>query len=176
MTESKTTEPYRGDNRWFRIGWALTSTLPTRRGSGLRRWLLGKAGARVAPGVLLGPHVRILGPQGLEIGEGAGVARHACLDARGGLTIEAGALIGFEALLLTWTHRWDSPEAPIAGQGFVGGAVRVGENAWIGARAILLPGTRVGSFSVVGAASVVTRDVASHDVVGGNPARVLRSR
>jgi serine acetyltransferase len=55
-------------------------------------------------------------------------------------------------------------------------SVRVGEDAWVGACAILLPGVTVGSASVVGAGSVVTRDVPNDSVFVGNPARCLRSR
>jgi maltose O-acetyltransferase len=54
--------------------------------------------------------------------------------------------------------------------------VEVGENAWIGARAVLLAGARVGRNSVVGAAAVVDFDVPADCVVAGNPARVVARR
>lgn len=53
--------------------------------------------------------------------------------------------------------------------------VRIGENCWIGAGAILLPGVTVGAGTVVGAGSVVTRDLPPDVVAVGNPCRVLRS-
>jgi acetyltransferase-like isoleucine patch superfamily enzyme len=52
--------------------------------------------------------------------------------------------------------------------------VVIEDDAWIGCRAILLPGVRVGRGAMVGAGAVVTRDVAPRNVVGGNPARVLK--
>lgn len=52
--------------------------------------------------------------------------------------------------------------------------VRVGKGAWIGARVIILKGVTIGECAVVGAGSVVTRDVPPHAVVAGNPARVVR--
>ena len=52
---------------------------------------------------------------------------------------------------------------------------RIGENCFIGGRALILPGVTVGDGCVVGAGSVVTRDVPPGSVVAGNPARVLRS-
>ena len=57
--------------------------------------------------------------------------------------------------------------------GHVDGPVRIEDGAWIGAGAIILPGVTVGRKSVVGAGSVVTRDVPPYSIVAGNPARVI---
>lgn len=51
----------------------------------------------------------------------------------------------------------------------------IGQNCFIGAHSIILPGVTVGDGSVVGAGSVVTRDVPAHSAVAGNPARVIKS-
>jgi hypothetical protein len=51
----------------------------------------------------------------------------------------------------------------------------VGRRCFIGARSVILPGVRIGDESIVGVASVVTRDVPPNSIVAGNPARVLRS-
>ena len=53
--------------------------------------------------------------------------------------------------------------------------IRICKNAWIGAGATILPGVTIGENAVVGAASVVTKDVAPNTVVAGNPARVIRT-
>lgn len=52
---------------------------------------------------------------------------------------------------------------------------RIGENCFIGGRAIILPGVRIGDQCLIGAGAVVTRDVPKGSIVAGNPARVLRS-
>ena len=54
-------------------------------------------------------------------------------------------------------------------------AIEIGENAWIGARAILLAGAHIGAGSIVGAAAVVDFEVPPNSVVAGNPARVVAS-
>lgn len=56
-----------------------------------------------------------------------------------------------------------------------GRPVRIGSSVWIGGGAILLPGVAVGDGAIIGAGSVVTRDVPAGATVAGNPARVLRS-
>ena len=70
----------------------------------------------------------------------------------------------------------DHPREPELRQAHVELArpVTIGENCWIGAGAILCPGVSVGDHSVVGAGSVVTRDVPSRVVAAGNPCRVIR--
>lgn len=53
--------------------------------------------------------------------------------------------------------------------------VEIGDDVFVGARAIILRGVTVGEGSVVGAGSVVTRDIPAYSVCAGNPARVIRS-
>jgi acetyltransferase-like isoleucine patch superfamily enzyme len=54
--------------------------------------------------------------------------------------------------------------------------VQIGNDVWIGAQAIIMPGVRIGDGAVIGAGSIVTRDVEAYEVVAGNPAKTLRWR
>jgi maltose O-acetyltransferase len=54
--------------------------------------------------------------------------------------------------------------------------VEIGDDVWIGARAVLLPGVKVGDGAVIAAGAIVTKEVAPYTIVGGNPARVIKSR
>lgn len=54
--------------------------------------------------------------------------------------------------------------------------VVIGDDVWLGTRIIVLPGVHVGSHSIIGAGSVVTKDVPPYSIVAGNPARVIRDR
>jgi maltose O-acetyltransferase len=89
------------------------------------------------------------------------------------ITIGDDVQIGPNVQLLTPTppvepeprrDKWEAAE-PIA----------IGDNVWLGGGAIVLPGVTIGANAVVGAGSVVTRDVPANVVVVGNPARVVRS-
>lgn len=88
------------------------------------------------------------------------------------VTIGAAAQIGPGAQLLAADH----PRDPAARRsGLESGApVVVGDNAWIGAGAIVCPGVTVGDDSIVGAGAVVTRDVPAGVVAAGVPCRVIR--
>lgn len=52
--------------------------------------------------------------------------------------------------------------------------VIIEDNVWIGARAMILPGVRVGTYSIIAAGSVVTKDVLPYTIVGGNPAKEIK--
>ncbi len=54
--------------------------------------------------------------------------------------------------------------------------VVIGNDVWIGANAIILPGVNIGDGAVIGAGTVVTKDVPPYAIVGGNPARVIKYR
>jgi maltose O-acetyltransferase len=57
-----------------------------------------------------------------------------------------------------------------------GAPIRIGDYAWIGSGAIILPGVTVGRGAVVAAGSIVTRDVPAFTIVAGNPARSIATR
>lgn len=79
--------------------------------------------------------------------------------------------IGPYAQILTADHPRD-PEIRDAGLEF-GRPITIGRNVWIGGAVLILPGVSIGDNAVVGAGSVVTRDVAAGVTVAGNPARPL---
>lgn len=61
-------------------------------------------------------------------------------------------------------------------EGFFKEGVIIGDNVWIGYRAIILPGVHVGRNAIIGAGAVVTKDVAPYAIMGGVPAKVLKMR
>ncbi|TIW19777.1 MAG: CatB-related O-acetyltransferase, partial [Mesorhizobium sp.] len=67
-------------------------------------------------------------------------------------------------------------EEPNSADLLIKGPMEIGNDVWIGRRAIIMPGLRIGDGSVVGAGAIVTKDVAPYAVVAGNPARLIRYR
>lgn len=79
--------------------------------------------------------------------------------------------IGPEASILTLGHDPQSPSFDLRG-----GDVRIGDRAWIGYRALILPGVTIGEGAVVASSAVVTMSVEPFTIVAGNPARVIGQR
>lgn len=96
-------------------------------------------------------------------------------EGRGQIIIEDNVLIGSDVHIYVSNHRFSDPSLDIYHQGHdVPKRVRIMRGAWLGAGVIVLPGVTVGQNAVIGAGSVVTRDVADFQVVAGVPARVVK--
>lgn len=91
------------------------------------------------------------------------------------ITIEDLVLIGSGVHIYTSNHEFTDPEKPIFSQGHKPiKPVIICKGSWIGANAIILPGVTVGKNSVIGAGSVVTKDVPPFTVVAGQPANIIK--
>lgn len=73
-------------------------------------------------------------------------------------------------------HNFDSKETKFRGQGYITKPVRIGNNVWVGARAIILKGVEIGDNSVIGAGSVVTKSIPPNSIAVGVPAKVIKTR
>ena len=71
-------------------------------------------------------------------------------------------------------HNFDNPEMRIDEQGVSTTPVILGDDIWIGANAVVLPGVSIGNHSVVAAGAVVTKDVPPHSLVAGVPAKIIK--
>jgi acetyltransferase-like isoleucine patch superfamily enzyme len=89
----------------------------------------------------------------------------------GGITIEDNVLIAPKVSLLSEGH----PVSPNERQSLVPGHIHIKRNAWIGAGATILPGVTIGENAVVAAGAVVSKDVPANTVVGGVPAKTIKT-
>jgi acetyltransferase-like isoleucine patch superfamily enzyme len=126
--------------------------------------------------VHLGCYVWFYGPgqlrrDGLVIGAHTRINRDCCLDARGSLRIGENVSISPEVTILTAYHPIDDPEFRVASR-----PIEIDDYAFVGTRATILAGVRIGRGAVVGAGAVVTRDVPPLAVVAGVPARQVDTR
>ena len=73
------------------------------------------------------------------------------------------------------SHRFDDPDKPVTWQGFTTkGPTKIHDNVWCGANVVVTSGVTIGERCVIGANSVVTRDLPPHTIAAGSPAQVLR--
>jgi maltose O-acetyltransferase len=110
----------------------------------------------------------------MEIGDYSGLGRDCYVtNARIGNYV----MMGPDFLYVAANHPFERTDVPMRLQGRSRvEALVIEDDVWIGARVIVLPGVRIGRGAVIGAGSVVTKDVPEYAVVGGNPARVIRYR
>ncbi|MDY4811122.1 MAG: DapH/DapD/GlmU-related protein [Muribaculaceae bacterium] len=123
----------------------------------------------IGAGSYMMPPLTVVGASRITIGANVFIMDGILLMGSGGITIEDNVQIAANAQILSNNHDLRDREIITLAP------VRICRGAWIGAGATILPGVTIGENAVVGAASVVTRDVAPNSIVAGNPARLLRT-
>jgi maltose O-acetyltransferase len=154
----------------------IANLLPPRLGGRIRVSLLRMAGLRIGPRTIMYGTPKILASAGFEkrlrIGKSCWFNTGCTLDIHADLSIEDGAYLAQDVLLLTQSHEIGVEERR-AGD-LISLPVVIGAGAWVGARVTVLPGVTVGPGAIVAAGAVVTKDVPANSVVGGVPAKQLR--
>jgi maltose O-acetyltransferase len=155
-------------SRHFPMG----KTLSRVRGEWVRL-ILGKGGCgkhlELEGGVLMGKFNNVLIGDNVQINERARLGSN--------ISIGNDVMIAPEVYVLHTGHGYDITDVSMRFQPELHYERTVIEDdVWIGARALILPGRKIGKGSIVAAGSVVTKDVPPYTVVGGNPAREIRKR
>ncbi len=140
-------------------------------GNRLGLQLINHFGGDVSPDARVAHNVLLRGAENISIGEGTIVDFSCELHAWGPIRIGRSVIISPQCVILTGSHELQAEQ-----YGNVIKPVVVDDHAWIAYRSIILPGVRIGHAAVVGAGSVVTRDVEPWSIVAGNPARHIRWR
>mgnify|MGYP003665949702 FL=1 len=97
-------------------------------------------------------------------------------DLGGNIKIGNNVLIGPNVTMRAANHVYSSIDAPISTQGHVCGYITIEDDVWIGSGVIILPNVTIGTGSVIGAGSVITKDIPSFSVSVGVPARKIKDR
>jgi putative colanic acid biosynthesis acetyltransferase WcaF len=162
-------------NRIGRMLWGLVSVLLFRFSPRpLHEWrsfLLRCFGAKVGVGVHVYPGVNIWAPWNLELADECGIASGATLYSQGKITVGRRAVISQGAHLVTGTHDYSDAGFPLITK-----PIHIGDHAWVAAEAFVHPGVSIGEGCVIGARSVVTRDMPDWMVCAGHPCQPLKSR
>jgi acetyltransferase-like isoleucine patch superfamily enzyme len=147
--------------------------------------IFGEAWIEIGSGTVVGQHVSIsagtvpgqdLGPASLlRIGDGCVIGRGSHIVAHQRVDIGDDVFTGPYVYITDQNHGYADPDVPIGRQWPANAPVSIGAGSWLGAGAIVLPGSCIGRHVVVGAGSVVRGQVPDHCVVAGVPARIVRS-
>ena len=107
-------------------------------------------------------------PKNVTIGSGVTVMNGALMMAAGGITIEDKVMIAANVQLISNNHD------PYDRDVLTCKPIRIKYGAWVGAGATILPGVTVGKYAIVGANSVVSKDIPDYGVAVGTPAKVIK--
>lgn len=136
-----------------------------------RRFWYRCAGMRIGAGSTLHMRVRIYDPRQIQIGRDSIIGEQSVLDGRAKLEIGDHVDIATGVMIYNSQHDIRDPQFTA-----INGAVVIEDYVFIGPRAVILPGVRIGRGAVVAAGAVVTRDVAADSVVAGVPAKPIAQR
>ena len=114
----------------------------------------------------------------LSLGNSVGMNYRVSIDASCGGEIIIGdhVMIGPNVVMRSSNHRYDDLKKPRQLQGHVPGVIRIEDDVWIGANAVILSGVTIRRGAIIAAGAVVTKDVDSYAIVGGVPARLIKKR
>ncbi len=137
----------------------------------IRKVLFQLAGAKIGKNSYVHMWTRFFYPPNITIGNGTIIGDHCFLDGRAPLKIGNHVDIASQVLIYNSEHDINS-------EGFdpIEEPVEIGDYVFIGPRAIILPGVKIGKSAVIAAGAVVTQDVADFAIVGGVPAKVIGER
>ncbi len=140
--------------------------------------LLGAANVALEPGVVIQRRAAIYTRPGsrLTIGAGTRIGTDVCISVAQAVTLGREVLLAPRCFLSDHDHHFADTSVPVMRQGMsTPGAVVIGDGSWLGINVCILRGVVLGRHCVVAANSVVTTSFPDGSVVGGSPARLLRT-
>lgn len=112
--------------------------------------------------------------RGISIGNNSGLGVNC--NVRGPLEIGSDVMMGPNVRVITHIHNFDRTDIPMRDQGGRFQKVSIGNDVWIGANVIILPGVSIGNGVIIGAGAVVTKNIPDFAIIGGVPAKIIRFR
>jgi acetyltransferase-like isoleucine patch superfamily enzyme len=143
---------------------------------GIRYVLLKSVAKSCGEAVAVYSNVYLKNPQKLELGNHVTIQPMTYIEASGGVKIGSDTSIAHGVSIMSETHNTDDRDELFKNQGMTYKPVVIGEDTWIGAKVTIMAGVTIGNKAIVGANSVVTKDVPDYAVVVGAPARIIKYR
>ena len=162
-------------NRTARLLWGVVSLVlfkfSPKPFHSWRAFLLRCFGAKSGKGVRVYPKAKIWAPWNLELADECSIANEAILYSQGKITVGLRTVISQGAHLVTGTHDYSDPEFPLFTK-----PIQIGAHVWIATESFIHPGITIGDGCVIGARSVVTKDMPEWMVCAGHPCKPIKPR
>ncbi len=155
---------------WFLLN-ALIIQSRSIPSSGLRVRLLRLFGAKIGSGVVIKPGVNVKYPWRLRIGDHTWIGEYTWLDSLAPIDIGANCCVSQGAYLCTGNHDWSDTKFSLIVKPIV-----IEDGAWLGAKAVVLPGVTIATHSIVTAGSVASKNTQPYMIHRGNPAEPIKER
>ena len=176
--KGRASEPGPDPDLYYTMFWRMFDKTPASMVQSLaiplRRILAQRIFKRCGEGVIFHHNVLFSKGSNITIGEHSLVNRYVMLDDRADLDIGAFVMVSAGVTIETHTHPFADFSLPIAYAGRDGRPVSVGDNTVLGYNTVVMAGVQIGYRCIVGANSVVTKDVPDYTVVGGVPAKRIK--
>lgn len=114
--------------------------------------------------------------KGIKIGDNCGFGDYCFFGAAGGIQIGDNVIMGQNVRFHSENHNYSRLDIPIRMQGVTNKGINIEEDCWIGAGVVFLDGVTVGKGSVIGANTVVNKDIPPYSVAVGNPVKIIKNR
>jgi acetyltransferase-like isoleucine patch superfamily enzyme len=136
------------------------------------KWLIGDNVSISANSLIYSREKEVEGR--LVIGDNSNISNSTIIDVSGDVFIGSNVAIANECNIFTHNHDYKNNAVAAWKGDLIIGSVCIEDGAWIGAKSIILPGVTIGRKAVIAAGSVVTKNVPSSTVFGGNPAKLIK--
>jgi len=134
-----------------------------------------KEGCIIGKNVSISPNVRIKGR--FEIGNGSSIAQNCTISGElAGVFLGENVMIAPNCVLVAFNHGFSEINIPMVKQKIVEAPIFIEDDVWIAANCTITAGVKIGKGAIVGANSVVIRNVPPYSIVGGVPAKIIKNR
>lgn len=140
----------------------------------LRMKMLKLSGSIIGNNSVVREKTFILTPENLEIGNDSSIGSNSEIFNSTKITIGDNVDIGSQLYINTDNHKFDDLSKPISKQGVISKEINIGSDIWIGARVTILSGVNIKDRTIIGAGSLVNKDLDSGYIYGGVPAKKIR--
>ena len=184
---------------FFQIYIAFVASIPTEMGVRLRRVIYKRLFKKCGRNLRIDSGVTILGFQNIIVGDSVSFMKNSYIYAHDDGVLEIGdnftlnsnsqlgasfgkivigdnCAIAPNCVLRASNHNFSNPNIPFREQGHTYGEIVLEDDVWVSSNCVITANTKIGKSSIIGAGSVVTKDVEPYSIMGGVPAKLIRKR